>query len=40
MDRLGVVIFSDVEGIGIVRGREGGVSLYLWFAEGGLWCSS
>ena len=35
MDRLGVVLFSDVAGIGIVRGGEGGVPLFLLFAEGG-----
>ena len=35
MDRFGVVVFSDVAGIGIVRGGEGRVSQYLLFADGG-----
>ena len=35
MDRLGVIVFSDVAGIGNVRGGVWGVSQYLWFAERG-----
>ena len=35
MDRLGVVLFLDVTGIGIVRRGDEGIPYYLFFAEGG-----
>ena len=38
--RFGVVLLSDVVGIGIVRGGGGGISQYLFVCGGGMWRSS